>query len=331
MRRTIEKLMNLSNDSAFFIFQQNLIKDMYYALGQGFSSNENEISLVKRLISAINGKSFKGIHLFADILHGSRSYVEFNYLDKPVTKELGDMLVISLITSGTQRLFQRLCIIQNKKDKDGKWVIDHEQLYLLKNFPSFTGNKGIFRRNRDLIFRNNSGCLGAFGLFLNPGEQILASASLLAELLHGRNAINFSDISVLPHTGYSRNIGLWSWFPFFGLRHPKELFFILEELLPHYGWNLSLSGMWNGFLGNTYFCRDIHDFTKDWTQMNIGEPTFAFDRILNPHVDAFTNSILRKIKYKPIPELPSDDIFGDADFDSNVAIMLMHLDIEKEK
>ena len=331
MRRVYDKLRQLSSEPDFFTFQNQLARGIYEALGQGYASNDGEVELVKKLIDAFNGKEFKGLRLYAEILHGSRSYVEFNYMDKPVTKELGDMLIISLATAGSKRLFQRLCIVQNKKSQGDKWAIDQEQLYLLKNFPSFTGNKGIFRRSRDLIFRNNSGCLGAFGFFTPPGELLLASAPLVTEMLRGQKVLKVTDVSVFPQTGLGGGGGLGAGpgipYPFF--RHPEELFFLLEEILPHYGWGLPLSG--TAILGNTHFCRDVHDLSRDCTQMNIGEPTYAFDRVLNPHVDAFANLVLRHIHYEAHPDPPGDNVFGDSPFGGSAAVLLFHLDVEREE
>lgn len=329
MQRVYEKLHQLSSEPDFFTFQNQLARGIYEALGQGYASNDSEVDLVKKLIDAFNGKGFKGLRIYAEILHGSRSYVEFNYMDKPVTKELGDMLIISLVTAGSQRLFQRLCIVQNKKIQGDKWAIDQEQLYLLKNFPSFTGNKGIFRRSRDLIFRNNSGCLGAFGFFTPPGELLLASAPLVTEMLRGQKVLKVTDISVFPQIGIGGRgtLGGGSGIPFAFFRHPKELFFLIEEILHHYGWGLPMLG--SIILGNTHFCRDVYDFSRDCTQMNIGEPTYVFDRVLNPHVDAFANLVLRRIHYEAHPDLPGDNVFGDFPFDGSAAVLLFHLDVQR--
>lgn len=331
MRRVYEKLSRITSEPDFFTFQNQLAQDIYKALGQGYASNDGEVDLVKKLIDAIAGKNFKGLRLHAEIIRGSRSYVEFNYMDKPVTKELGDMLIISLVTEGRQRLFQRLCIVQNKKEQGGKWAIDLEQLYLLKNFPSFTGNKGIFRGSRDLIFRNNSGCLGAFGFFSNPGELLLASAPLVTEMLRGQKVLKSADISVFPQTGMGGSAGM-GWgpgIPYPFRVHPKELLFLFEEILPRYGWGLPMLG--SAILANTQFCRDVHNFSRHSTQMNIGEPTYAFDRVLNPHGDAFANLVLRSLHYDEPPEIPKDNVFGDFPFGGSAAVLLFHIDVGKEE
>src|SRR5258708_1516599 len=115
MRRLFERIGALCSDDHFFAFQNSVVQDFYHSLGQGYGRGDNEVSLVKRLVDVANGKCYGPLKLSAKMLHGPRSYVEFSYLDKPVTKELGDMAVISVVTSGGSRLLQKTCIIQNKK------------------------------------------------------------------------------------------------------------------------------------------------------------------------------------------------------------------------
>ena len=181
------KILELANDDKFTAFQNSVTSAVYDELGQGYAANENEVALVKRLVEATQNQSYNNsVKLHAAMLHGSRSYVEFDYLDKRVTKELGDMAVIAVVTTSKKRLFQRICIIQNKKTRKNGWDIDLEQLFLLKNFPPFTGSKGIFSGYRDLAFRNSSGSLGAFGLMHAPGEMLVVAAPLLPEFLRGK-------------------------------------------------------------------------------------------------------------------------------------------------
>ncbi|MFC1635479.1 hypothetical protein ACFL5Z_11615 [Planctomycetota bacterium] len=141
MRQLWRKLISLAQDDSFLQFQNSLSLELYESLGRGFNANANEVSLVQGLVDVVNGKSYGSLRFSANMLHGSRSYVEFNHRDKPVTKELGDMAVISLVTRGRERLLQKLCIIQNKKTSGNSWSIDSEQLFLLKNFPPFSGSE----------------------------------------------------------------------------------------------------------------------------------------------------------------------------------------------
>lgn len=138
-----------------------------------------------------------------------------------MTKELGDMAIITLVTDKSERLLQKVCVVQNKKQRDGHWHINPEQLYLLKNFPPFSGSKGIFRRSKDITFRNSSGCLGCYALFFAPGEMILTSAPALTEMLRGKRSISRANIG-----GYAGTMGsVWigaaqgaPWWPGFASR-----------------------------------------------------------------------------------------------------------------
>jgi len=335
MIRLFDKVLALSIDSGFLHFQHDLARRMYDALGQGYAANDNEVSLIKRVVDAVNGQSYKGIRMFSTVIHGTRSYVEFNFMDKPVTKELGDMTIITLVTDKSDRLLQKVCVIQNKKERDGHWDIDAEQLYLLKNFPPFSGNKGIFRRCNDMSFRNSSGALGCFGLLFSPGEMILASAPALTEMLRGKKSVSHSDIGVYPGmmgvclNGSTQATSFWLGFPW---RYPKEFFMFFEKFVGHYGYPFVTDGPFNGFLGCTQFARDIHDFTRNWTQFNIGEPTSTFGSILNPAVDAFGNFVVRSAGFKDLNvELPTGRFFGDQEFEGQMAVLLMHVDVSRDK
>lgn len=334
MMRLFNKVHILSTDSGFLNFQHDITRRMYDALGQGYAANDNEVSLIKRVVDAVNGRSYRGVRMFATVIHGTRSYVEFNFMDKPVTKELGDMTIITLVTDKADRLLQKVCVIQNKKERDGQWDIDPEQLYLLKNFPPFSGNKGIFRRSKDMTFRNSSGSLGCYGLFFPPGEMILASATALTEMLRGKKSVSHADV------GYPGMIGVGGsgaantapWWPSFPWRHPKDFYMFLEEFAMHYGYPFMAGAAFGGFLGCTQFARDIHDFTLNWTQLNIGELTTTFGSILNPAVDAFSNFVVRSAGFKDMRvELPTGNYFGDQEFEGQMAVLLMHLDVSRDE
>ncbi|MBI2843647.1 MAG: hypothetical protein HYX78_09635 [Armatimonadetes bacterium] len=329
MRRLFKRVMDLSSDNGFLDFQNDLSRRIYDALSQGYSLNENEVSLVKRVVEAMNGQSYGGINIHSSFIHGSRSYVEFNYMDRPVTKELGDMAVFALVTDGPERLVQKACIVQNKKGDKEHWTIDPEQLYLLKNFPPLSGTKGILRGSRNVAFRNSSGCLGCYGLLLQPGEMILASAPMVTEMLRGRGTLPLADVTMLPNG----NTAPWNAgqpFPLWGMlgwRHPRDIHMIFEELVHEFGYPL-LGSTLNGFLGNVAFTRDVHDLARSITQFSIGEPTLLFGRATNPAVDAFSNHVIRSAKLENLPvDLPPDNLFGDHEFDGQMAVVVVHMDV----
>jgi hypothetical protein len=336
MRRLWRKLINLSQDEGFMQFQNSLSLEFYESLGRGYNVNDNEVSLVKGLVDVANGKSYASVKFAASMLHGSRSYVEFNHRDKPVTKELGDMAIISLVTHGKERLLQKICIIQNKKTSGNSWSIDPEQLFLLKNFPPFSGNKGIFKGCRYLAFRNTSGCLGMFGLMKNPGEMILVSAPLLSGVMGSKKSVNL-DILSFPaglqnlHNSFG-NSGFPCW-PLAFRFHPKEWIMLWEELM-HFGYPNNMLGGTGGqaYLTNCTYCLDMFDFSRAWTQLNLGEITCFNNSSVNKYADAFAGFLLRSAGIRDIiPYSPGDNVFGDRKFDGSMAIFVMHVDLAREE
>lgn len=330
MRRLLREIHRLARDDGFTVFQNEVVRDFYDALGQGYSNGENEVALVKRLVDAVQGKSYGPISLHGAMLHGSRSYVEFNYRDQPVTKELGDMAILSMVTAGSERLLQRITIVQNKRTGGKSWGLDQEQLFMLKNFPPFSGHRGIFRGRDNVTFRDSSGCLGSYGLLAEPGEMLFASARLVSEFASGKKSVSHSDIAspgaVVP--GSHRNGG----FPFllpYGRFHPKEWMFMLEEWFHEFGPGSSPFSAAEGFLGNVIFGRDLYDLTRSWTRLSIGEPTCVANIVVNGTVDAFSNFLLRSAGLGGLANLPFDELFGDRSFEGQMAVLAVQLEVEE--
>ena len=307
MDRLREVFATLGRDGGFFDFQNAVIARLYDALSQGYSHGENEVELVKRLVETANGQSYKNVSIHGAMLHGSRSYVEFSHRDRPVTTELGDMAILTIVTAAGDRLLQRLCIVQNKKKGSTSWRIDAEQLFLLRCFPPFTGNRGIFRGCSGLVFRNLSGCLGAYGLLSPPCEMIFSSAPLVEEMLRGANTLKADGISA-PSDAW----GTYNW---------------MDRV---YDWDLlehwPPRETWAKFCGNTRFARDITELVRYWTQVNIGEITCSSNEVTNPNADAFANLLLRKAGFAKLAHLPPDNVFGDREFDGEMGVLLCHVD-----
>lgn len=329
----LRRLFDLGQDLGFSAFQNDLAVSLYDQLGQGYNSAEGEVALVTRMAKAANGKSYGPITIHADKIHGKRSYVEFNHRDKPVTKELGDLALIGIITNGTERLFSRITIVQNKKATKASWSVDEEQLFLLKNFPSFSGNKGLFPHPGKIQFRNQSNCLGSYGLLHEPGEMIFLSASHVAELQRGKKSLAMADISVLSdrngHNGNGHHLG----FPFAFFDHPfafEEFFHFFEKYFHRFPFGPFMGlGYSFGFLDNVLFSRDLSELIRHWLQISVGEPTFAFGQVLNQHVDDLLYRLLQRIGVGGIfePTGRQQDNFGQVDNDFSV--MAAHLDIGK--
>lgn len=183
-----------------------------------------------------------------------------------------------------------------------------------------------------MAFRNASGCLGCYGLLLQPGEMILASAPMVTEMLRGRSSLPLADVGMLPNanaTSWSggQPLPLWS---MLGWLHPRDIYVMLEDL-HEFGYPL-LGPSVNGFFGTVPFTRDVHDFARSMTQFNIGEPTALFGRTTNAAVDAFSNHIIRSAGIKNIPiDFPSDDSFGGYEFDGQMAVVVVHMDVSEKE
>lgn len=338
MHQAFSEFAALLVDDGFLGFQNMLSKTIYDQLGVGYRASEDEVALVTRLVNCTKGKSYKKIRIFAEKIHGTRSYVDFDYLDKPVTKELGDMVVISVITNRAERLFQNVCIIQNKKGKDTetrkgpdvRWDIDLEQLFLLKNFPPLTADKGILKSCGEVAFRNTTGALGAYGLLSSPGEMAFLLAPVVADLLHGRKSLANTDISLVPwHIGEQKS-SFGGWLPDHGMLC-EDYFHMLSKEFRHLGFPFLLPFA-NGFpfLGHCLFCRDIFEFARNWTQFNIGEPSCAFGRITNRPLDDFSGFVLRSAGLGENMNIGGGERFGDMHFPGDMAVFLLRMDVNEE-
>ncbi|MCE5276354.1 MAG: hypothetical protein LLG43_14615 [Deltaproteobacteria bacterium] len=330
LHRVFNYALRLAEDGEFFHFQNDLAQAAYDSLGQSYKAGENEIAIVTKLVNALNGRTYNHITVEANKIHGNRSFVEFNYRDKPTTKELGDMAVISIVTVGKNRLLQRVCIIQNKKAKKHAWGVDAEQLFLLKNFPPLSGNRGLFRGMSDVTFRNRSGCLGAYGLFDDPGEMMFLAAPLFAEILRDRSSVSLADIGIPSATS---QVGVHSAFPVTPFGHffdPKEWYMIMREVIHRIGpfpWRVLGLGL--PFFGNVHYGLDIYDFVRAWTQVNLGEYTCLAGVTVNPDVDGFANRLIRSAGLGQGIDLPkvNDDL--DTKPEGDMAVFVLRMDVEQ--
>lgn len=341
MERVGRFFANLLNDDGYFGFQKGLADAMYTVLRQGYASNENEIQLVHRLAKVTNGMSYGRIHLHSEKIHGSTSLVQFSHQGRAITKELADSVFITVVTAQRRRLVQRVCFVSHKKAHAPKkrvgrtWDIDAEQLYLLKNFPVLSGAKGILRGTRDVIFRNIGNSLGAFGLFLDPGEMIFASAPLLAEMMRGRRTLRAGEISVLG-ARHEANVtpNALPGFPWLAwdprLPYPEALEILYHEfhhLAREYGPPFLLPWVWPGpnlqFLGSANFMRDLHDLARNWTLCNVGEYCYAFGAVADDALDRLAASLLRQAGAQEFFDIDQEG----PEIDAGIAVFIAHIDV----
>jgi hypothetical protein len=332
MEDVVRRFSQFLADDEFFRFQKAVAETMYGALGQGYANNENEVALVTRLVEAIDGMTYDGIRLHSRKIHGSRSYVEFNHQDRPITKELADSVFITVVTRNRQRLLQRVCFVQNKVAKGGTWQLDPGQLYLLKNFPLFSGRRGLFRGSSDVVFKNIGKTLGAFGLFCDPGEMMLITAPLVADLARGGSTLKADAVSVPEVASAFTPSGDASsalpWFPWAGGMLPPDADIFFHEMyrffrhvgpMPFWPW----LGAAASFLARATFMRDLHDLARNWLLVNVGEYSYVFDHAPDPALDRFAASLLYAAGAKQFFDIGVDA----AELDSDLAVFIAHIEV----
>jgi len=320
MHDVIRYYSKLLQQTAFFSFQHALTHDIYQGLSDGYAGNANEVKLVTRMVQVADGRRYDGIRLYAEKIHGSTSSVYFNCQGKSTSRELGDSVYITIITKGRQRLLQRVCIVQNKVAKQDSWAIDPAQLYLLKNFPPFSGKQGLFSGRQDVLFRDANKCLGMYGLFHFPGEMMCLSASLTAELLRGRHRFALTDISIPEQT--ARLKGNSSLYHFNPLMREEILYYLHR----HGDLGLDFNSFYLPFLNYTTFMRDLHDLSRNWLLCNLGEYCYAFQPI-DAELDRFAVSLLRRTPLADMIGFEQEGYFIDQ---AEVALFVAHIDIEGE-
>lgn len=338
MQTLVEKLASLIKNPGFEAFQHELAKESYDALVAGYTASDDEIRLAHRLVKATNGKTHAGARVISNVIHGPRSMVKFYYPDpkKQAQREMGDILIVGLVTSGNKRLIQKSCIIQNKKDtgKTRGWTIDRKQLFLLKNFPPVTGVSSIVPKGITLSFSNYSGCLGTYGLFLAPGDMIYMSASLIEEMLRGAKSLPLKNIIYHEDPDFSRfqPAQIPTHFNIEGFRFSEhgDDWGLMGRLRTDYNNPSEFHIGPNGqpILGTVRYARDIYDFIRAWTQLSIGDISCANGNIIDGPLDALTNRVIREANLPIEFDLPPDNIFESQGGESGIGVMVYHVSLD---
>jgi hypothetical protein len=323
MDNLIRTFTDYYNRTDFRKFQNTFAREVYETLGTSYSNSDEEVKMVTDMCSTIDGKTFEKLKFYTKKIHGTRSFVEFHNQDKPTTKELADMVIISVATKDRKIVYEKTAFIQNKKeDTESVWKIDQDQLYFLHNFPTFKGNKGIIKRNFDdeVVFQNHSETLGNYGLFLNPGEMILVNALTVYKLQQGAK-ISLSDIRKFTHTSFQNNNG----FHFPLIDHPiwDEMLYRYFKHFPKYA--LPFSNL--PFLNNSVASFNIYEFIRNWSLFNIGDVVSVYGNIADKELLKFNRIVLREVGL-------SDFIKTDIDeqgFENNLTIIVAHMDLDNKQ
>jgi hypothetical protein len=322
MNQLLETFSDYYSQQDFRRFQNTLARKVYETLGTSYSNSNGEVKIVTDLCEVINDESFGKLKFYAKKIHGSRSFVEFHNQGKPTTKELADMVIISVATRDREIVYEKTAFIQNKKeDTVNSWKIDQDQLYLLHNFPTFKGERGIFRKNysNEVIFQNHSETLGNYGLFKSPGEMILVNA-LTVFRLQQDDKISFSDVRKYSHTK-NNNFS----FPLVDFPFWDEMLYRYFKHFPKYGFPfLNLP-----FLGNSIVLFNIYEFIRNWSLFNIGEVVSVCDKVANYDLRDFNRILLRNAGLSDFINLKTEN--QEYKFDNNLAIMVAHINLDEKQ
>jgi len=241
----------------------------------GYKSGIGEIYIVKNLVENLDGlktpdnKGFK-IYTKSIFIHGSKSYVEFQYKGKMVCSELGDLIFILSVIYKDKKYFEKLTISQFKKEHGCRWKFNEKQVYLLSRFPTFRGKKGYVPKDKWFYLRNISGCLGSFNLLFKPGGFVFMSAKMLERFLENRISLKVSEVLLTYYDRYFYSCC-------------RQLY-----TLPFYA-DLTI-------LGFCHFAPDILYFTDNYLRGNIGEMTCSCIGNYNKSASEFIRELVKGLK-----------------------------------
>ena len=329
MRCFIDSLLrDVIRNSNFRIEQNKIAKRAYDVLTAACERGDGEVAMVTKLCDDLHGKSCGKAKICAKKVHGnsnsSGSMVTFHNGSKKVTKELADMVIISLATQDKEIVFEKIAFIQNKKEgksRAGKWEICPDQLYLLHNFPTFDGVSGVFGRQRDVALSNAFGRLGNYGLFTADGDMVFANARIINAIQEGKT-VSFDRIRNATVKSQSNNAGPFLFDPM-----------LMEELYhftKHYHWMPPFAGM--PVLGDCDIALNLYQFIRNWTQFNIGETIVCRGRVISGDLvnlaDCFIKSLGVRKNFDYIPVETNDRNEWSPEFDG--AVLVLHYDMGKD-
>ena len=316
----------------FRVWQNDLACDIYRKLSPHTDSGKlQEVPKVTALCEAMSDRKYRGLTIESRMIHGyNNSGVSFDYMGKTAKKELGDMAIISIATIDRRIFLLKTAFIQNKDSKNNDWGIDEKQLFLLKNFPTFTGERGMFK-SQTFTFLNHSGTLGNFGLFLPNGDMTFLTAQNVFCNQQNNSRINFDSI---------RN-GACGCYPHRTLRDTQRC----NRCKRHCDFNDCIEcrhcrslndctiDSHAPFFGRYSYALDVHEVVRELTYFNIGELSWVLSgNDINSDLLRCTGIILASTFGYKIGEgyFNRDNIqgFNHSGDEINMSVVLNHLELK---
>jgi hypothetical protein len=233
-----------------------LCKELSFKLNGTLGQNLNEVESVKQWIGIFNQTpglsnprfeiNFNSvfIHGFNHSEQGSYpSGVEFDYINNLTEKkELADIIFITTFYEKNRKILEKITFNQAKwgeiKRTTSSWKIDEKQLFLLANFPRFSGVNGSLIPNTDYNIEDFSKGLGSYGL-MTTKNFIYLSASNLQQLIGRKKSINLNDFKTIPSNYFYPQYHRFYDYVLYGLSKP--------------------------------FCNSTYEFVSDYLSGRIGE------------------------------------------------------------
>jgi len=312
-------------------WQDEFSKEIYSFIKPNVTFREDKI--VEGLCKVISSqKKYKGLNIKSRIIHGwHTSGVRFDCGNKKFVQcELADMVIVSVVTLNRKIMLLKTAFIQNKKATKHitvsySWKIDQKQLFLLKNFPTFTDVSGIFNKNEEITLLNHSGTLGNYGLFTPTGDMIFLTARNV--FCHqnpsdaDKRTITFDNIKNASSLQTSLEnkidwlcsdcIDCYHCIRF----HPRNHF-----VLPNGRYNLP-------FFNNYSYALDVHEIVKELTYFNIGEPLNVFGRITDNTLYSYTTDLLQLFGYRIIEGHLSNNENNNISYENRANVLFIHAEL----
>ncbi len=305
----IKKYVEVTEEEQFIIHWKELARRLLNGINDEYQRKYHEPDIVNTIETIINNigqfraknRNFN-ISTNSIFIHGTKSWVEFEYYGKKSQRELGDIIFILSVIYNGRKFFEKMTINQVKKSTTMSWNFGNnsskEQLYLLSRFPTFRGVNRSLIPMKNYNLANKSGCLGTHGLLYYPGDFALISSKELEVILSRKNKLQLDNLveRIEPNT-------VCSCFPCCHLLYDidfEECFYVLYKYHHYYPkYSRHIPFIYNmPILGSRCISYNVYDFSNKFLVGHIGELIYAKKFPYNKSAFQFLKDLLSVIRIK---------------------------------